>query len=115
MLYKILLLNGKKLKKLIINECDHTVSRNLFSLIGKLCPKLEYLEIKDASNIYFTFINDLKTCYKLNVIIINKVDYLICYNFIHDLASNLPNIENIHITKSSHFIEDDFHFCSQKC
>ena len=115
MLYKILLLNGKKLEKLIINECDHTVSMNLFSLIGKLCPKLEYLEIKDASNIYFTFINDLKNCYNLNVLIINKVDCFISYNLVPDLVSNLPNIENIHIRKNSYFIEDDFHFCLQRC
>ena len=102
MLYKILLLNGKKLQKLIIHECDYTVSMNLFSIIGKLCPQLEYLEVKDASNIHFASINDLRSCYKLNDLIINNVDCLVHYNFI----SNLPNIKNIHISKYS-----DFHFC----
>ena len=106
-LHKILLLTGKKLKNLVIDECDATVSLSLFSIIGKLCPKLEHLEIKDAENIYFDYVKDLEPCTNLKCFVVENAHLLEDWQ-LEDLLLTLPNLKKISITDAPYLSGGNF-------
>ena len=106
-LHKILLLTGKKLKKLVIDECDATVSLTLFSIIGQLCPKIDHFEIKDASNIVFDNVKDLEPCTYLKSFVAENAHELEDWQ-LEDLLLTLPNIKKISITDAPYLSGGEF-------